>query len=174
MSEVLTKRRQEKSEGIIDLRDRHRIAVVDIENLVGGSCCPRELVALAFDEFDAAANISDADLVFVAASRPLVFDCGCLRPAAMHYLARGVDGAELRLMAEVTVDFIVHRASELVIGSGDGRFVEYALAVREAGVPVRIVARPRSIHHRYWAHGFDITQLAPFPHQAGYEVAIAA
>lgn len=159
-----------------ELRDRHRIAVVDIENLVGGCCCPRESVALALDAFDAAAHTSDADLVFVAAAPRLAFDCGCLRPAAKHYCARGVDGAELRLMAEVPVDFVVQRASELVIGSGDHLFLDYALDVRRAGVPVRIVARRRSIHHRYWTFGFDITVLDPLPAapEPGRGVAVAA
>jgi hypothetical protein len=142
----------------VDLRHR-RIAVVDVENLVGGSMCVGPQLRITLDNFDRAAGVTADDLVFVAAAPQLAFDCRTLRPDASVWCARGRDGAELRLMSEVSVDWVATRADELIIGSGDHLFVDYALAARARGVRVRVVGRHESIHHLFWVHGFEVIEL---------------
>ena len=121
----------------------------------------------AFDRLELLIEIDEADRVFVAAAPRLAMNCGFVRPHAKVWCARGIDGAELRLMDEVPVDFVADRADELVIASGDHRFVDYAVAARDAGVSVRVVGRRRSIHHRFWTHGFAPTEFDPLPPDGG-------
>ncbi len=151
-----------------------RVVLVDIENIVGGSDCPIEDVRAAFDQLDLVVETEDTDLVFVAAAPRLAMSCGFVRPQAKVWCAHGTDGAELRLMNEVSVAFVADRADVLVIASGDHRFVDYAAAAREAGVSVRVVGRRWSIHHQFWTCGFAPIELDTLPLSCGEAGALAA
>ncbi len=137
-----------------------RIILLDIENQVGGGRCGDDRLRLTIDGFETAVDAKSDDLIFVAATPQLAYSYGLLRPKPSVRCAYGQDGADLRLITDVPIDYVCDRADELIIGSGDHIFIDHAIAARDRGLRVRIVGPKFAIHHVYWQHDFEIIQLA--------------
>ena len=75
------------------------------------------------------------------------------------HTAVGEDGADLALLAHAAPEFVERRAGRLVIGSGDHIFIARALAVRDRGVGVLVVARSGSASAGWRAHGFPVAYV---------------
>ncbi len=76
----------------------------------------------------------------------------------------GPDGADLALIEVATEEASRHRYSEVVIGSGDHRFVEVYDMFSDLGYSVRVVSRPRSLSRALRQRAGDGVLYLPDPH----------
>ena len=114
----------------------------------------------AFDAYLEAARWQVGDLVYVACHPALAPRfVWCLPVECNVRTANGQDGADLALLAQAAPEFVARRAGRLVIGSGDGDFIARAVAARELGVGVLVVARPDATNSGWRAHGFPVRPL---------------
>ncbi len=143
----------------VDVRQR-TLHLVDLENLVGDPFAEVDEVQRALAEYLEVSGWQPGDLVSVAvnpglASR-LLWD---LDIECTVHTAGGEDGADLALLTHAAPEFVERRAGRLVIGSGDHIFLQRALAVRNRGVGVLVVARPGTVCSGWRAHGFPVMHL---------------
>jgi hypothetical protein len=131
--------------------------LVDLENLLGGSGAAGPDVGRALEQYCDAAGWQRGDIVYIATNPRLAlkFVWDCPIEANIH-TARGKNGADLALLAHAAPEFVARRAGRLVVGSGDGIFIPRALAARDLGVDVTVVARADALHHEYRRLGFDV------------------
>lgn len=135
--------------------------LVDIENLVGDPCATKATVLDALHRYLETSGHRDGDHVVIAANPGLMAGLAFELPVPCNvHAARGADGADRVLLAQADPAFVASRYDRLVIGSGDGAFVPVALAVRDRGVPVVVVAHPRSLSSRLRGAGLGIRPLA--------------
>jgi hypothetical protein len=136
---------------------RRAMHLVDLENLLGGPWAQRLVVGRALEQYCAAAGWRRGDIVYIATNPRLAleFVWDCPIEASIH-TACGKNGADLALLAHAAPEFVSRRAGRLVIGSGDGIFIDRALATRELGVEVTVIGRTDAIHHQYRRLGFDV------------------
>jgi hypothetical protein len=117
-------------------------------------------VRRALTDYLAVSGWREGDLVALAVNPGLAssflweLDLDC----TVH-TAAGEDGADLALLAHAAPEFVERRAGRLVIGSGDHIFIKRALAVRDRGVGVLVVARAASAAAGWRAHGFPVVAL---------------
>lgn len=144
-----------------NLTTTRTLHLVDLENLAGDPCAGAATALAAFDRYLSTSGYVPGDHVVLAANPGLLgrvmFDLPI--PCNAH-AARGTDGADLMLLEQAEPGFVAHRYDRLVIGSGDHAFVTTALAVRDLGIPVVVVARRRSLARAYEGHGLGIRLLA--------------
>jgi len=143
----------------IDVRHR-TLHLVDLENLAGGPDADAVSVRRVMAGYLAVSGWCFGDLVTVAVNpglaRRVIWDLDFGRNA---HTATGVDGADLALLTHAAPEFVERRAGRLVIGSGDHIFIPRALAVRDRGVGVLVVARAGSACSGWRAHGFPVVPL---------------
>ncbi len=140
--------------------------VVDIENLLKGTRGSNQLVRAVLDRYVHLSTWADGDLMTIAANPRLGLQVRSVAPVACSVRTRrGKDGADQALLDTMPVEFVVERASRLVIGSGDGIFVEYAATAIEAGLEVLVIGNPGGISRGFRDHGATIIEfdgLGPF------------
>lgn len=143
----------------IDVRQR-TLHLVDLENLVGDPFAEVDEVRRVLADYLVLSDWREGDLVTVAVNpglgRRVLWDLGI--QCAPHTKG-GEDGADLALLTHAAPEFVERRAGRLVIGSGDHIFLQRALAVRNRGVGVLVVARPGTVCSGWKAHGFPVRHL---------------
>ena len=143
----------------IDVRTR-TLHLVDIENLLGDPFAESDEVERVLDRYLALAAWQPGDIVNIAANPGLAKKFVWNPPVECSvHTACGTDGADLALLAHAAPEFVERRAGRLVIGSGDHAFIARALAARERGVGVLVVARARSACSGWYAHGFPVVSI---------------
>src|SRR5829696_9757615 len=74
--------------------------LVDVENLIGGSTAEDGAVSAALAAYRRRLGIGDRDLIVIAASPRLAIEAKTCWSGVLVRAARGVDGADLALLAE--------------------------------------------------------------------------
>jgi hypothetical protein len=130
--------------------------LVDIENLAGAAREYRCSAGEALAQYRALAGVRAGDHVVIAAGGLMAFRAGHLWAGARVVAARGLNGADLALINEVgDPEAVAARFDRVVIGSGDGIFVESITALRRLGIPVGVVAPIGGLSaHSYRAASF--------------------
>jgi hypothetical protein len=129
--------------------DRSHV-VVDLENLCGSSNNVPRLSPMAYAGLNSLIRLDRAQVV-VAVGIQAWTQCpelGFQWPNSRLLVGRGVDGADLRLVEDLLDEPQAKRSSRVVIASGDGRFADPALELREAGVHVTVVAHSSKLSGR--------------------------
>jgi hypothetical protein len=121
------------------------LVAVDLENLVG--CSPvRATPEMYADALAAAVGLVPLrpdDLMMIATNPGLVFVARDVAPSARLLTGRGPDGADRRLIEELSIPHeIARRFAEVVVASGDGAFVDAVSALNEAGLRTTVIAVP--------------------------------
>jgi hypothetical protein len=123
--------------------------LIDLENLVGNPDASCQEVDDALEAYLAAAAVGADDLVTVAVNHRIYKRaCFTLDRGWEVKLASGPDACDHVLLAEAPADWVAERFDRLVVGSGDGIFLELVAAVRERDVPVWVVAHQRRLSRR--------------------------
>lgn len=135
--------------------------LIDLENLVGDGAANGETALRVLAQYLDLACWREGDLAYVATNPGLASRICWDIPVQCNFrTACGPDGADHALLREAAPDFVARRVQRLVIGSGDHIFIQRALAVRDLGVGVAVVARRGSIHSGWAAWGFPAIELA--------------
>lgn len=134
--------------------------LVDLENLLGDR--RNEEVALdGLRRYLAIARWVDGDQVLVAAHPEVIRQVGFASPVSCSlHATSGADAADSMLLAHAPAELVVRRYSRLVVGSGDGIFIDRALAARAGGVGVAIVARPGGCSKRFRRRAFPVLDFS--------------
>lgn len=119
--------------------------LIDLENLVGDPRADAELVALALGLYPELFRIAPTDHVVIAANPGMAFTAKRLWPGVCVRTARGVDGADLALLADAEAGFVAARYSRVIIGSGDHIFAPRARELAALGVVVGCVSRAEAL-----------------------------
>jgi hypothetical protein len=120
--------------------------LIDMENLMGGPRRGRQAPAAALAAYCDAAGILPFDHIVIAVNPAIAVDVGLTSPAARLLAVPGRHGADLALLEQVTD---VRRTAALydrvVVGSGDGIFVDALNGLRACGIPVGVVTLERCL-----------------------------
>ena len=139
---------------------RRSLHLVDLENLVGDPRAAAEPALATLRAHLDAARWQPGDHVVLATNPWLMvriaFDVPV--PANVHAV-HGRDGADSMLLAQAPPELVAKRYGRLVVGSGDGIFVNRAQAALDRGVAVDVVAREDGCSARL--KRFDCTFLPP-------------
>jgi hypothetical protein len=130
---------------------KRKFVACDLENLVGGPLTADmgDLAAEVYSRFEAAACTRPGDLVVIATHPGAAFVAHRVAPFARLVTRRGPDGADRRLIEELAdLDRLSERFDQVVIGSGDGIFVEPVQALVGAGIETVVVGREASMAKR--------------------------
>lgn len=123
--------------------------LVDVENLSGGCICSVESVSETASQYMRLFPSSSRNLYVLASSVGNALACGFGWPTSAQKLMRsGENGADLALLEAYKPQEIAFRFPRVVIGSGDGIFTPYAIALRALGCHVIVVTRPESLSRR--------------------------
>ncbi len=134
--------------------------LVDLENLAGDPDAGPARVDATIDAYLAGAVVGNADLVAVAVNHRIYRrSCFSLDRGWEIKLASGPDAGDLALLDAAPVDWVVARFDRLVVGSGDGIFVDLVKAVRRRSVPAWVVARDDSLSGRLAAAASRVVRL---------------
>lgn len=134
--------------------------LVDLENVVGDPFPDVAVARAALLDCLERTGWQDGDHVCVAGNpwvlTPIAFD----PPVPMRALpARGVDGADLALLATADARFVARRFERLVVASGDHIFRDLVADVLAAGRRVVVASVPRSRAAVLAATGADLVDL---------------
>jgi NYN domain len=119
--------------------------VVDIENLAGTAVPTLSQVAEVQGRYGSRLGFGADDLVVMAASHRGLLNVALGWPHARYRVRSGPDGADLELLDVLMHEDIAARFTHVVIGSGDGAFVQAAGNLAERGVRVTVVSRRDSL-----------------------------
>ena len=123
--------------------------LVDLENLLGVHR-EDEVAVEALCHYLTLAKWREGDQVIVAAHPEIIRQIGFDPPTPCNLHATcGDDAADKMLLAYGDSEFVARRYRRLVIGSGDGIFVDRARAVRDLGIEVLVVARSDGVALRF-------------------------
>ncbi|WP_421118598.1 NYN domain-containing protein [Aquihabitans daechungensis] len=126
-------------------RSGRTLHLIDVENLIGDPMASDEEVTSVIAAYKQAAGVRPGDLAVVASNGRLAMAAGLAWPGALLRVGRGPDGADLALLAEAPVEDVARRFTDVVVGSGDGIFVDLVRQLRLRGRRVTVVARPGSV-----------------------------
>ena len=132
-------------EGVLRL-DR-TLAVIDIENLVGGPL-PGARACDRVRTFVRSVCGGAPVPVVAACSHVAAKSAAFSWPEARWKFKSGKDGADLALIEELDPNYVSNRFKHLILGSGDGIFVEHVAALVAAGVAVTLLSRPESLSRK--------------------------
>jgi hypothetical protein len=112
---------------------------VDLDNLVGGTGHAGR-VRGSIGRYLQAADVASGDHLVVAAGTKLARTAAFEMPRGTRFLVgSGLDGADRRLLGAVPPDHVARRYDRLVLGSGDGCFVDFVTRTRRLGAPVTVI-----------------------------------
>ncbi len=134
--------------------------LVDLENLLGDR--RKEAVALdGLRRYLALARWEAGDQVLVAAHPEIIRQIGFVPPVPCSlHATEGEDAADQMLLAHAPAELVARRYSRLVVGSGDGIFVDRAVAARAGQVGVAVVARADGCSSRFRRRAFPILDFS--------------
>jgi hypothetical protein len=130
------------------VRVHRTLHLVDADNLLGDrTTVDQRLIAATFEEYRWLARYSIEDLVVVATGLNgwHVLEVERAWPNACHRRRAGRDGADLALLEAAAWAACSDRFDRVVIGSGDGIFIDAFDMLVAAGVTVEIVTRRRCL-----------------------------
>ena len=81
----------------------------------------------------------------VACGKHLIYPVGDCWPGALVRLARGIDGADRRLLEAAAPDFVLHHYDRVVVASGDHAFAPLVVELDRDGVDVAVVSRREAL-----------------------------
>lgn len=123
--------------------------LIDLENLLADPDADCAAVDAALDAYVTAAALGGEDLVAVAVNHRLYRrSCFSLDRGWEVKLASGPDACDHVLLAEAPIDWVADRFDRLVVGSGDGIFVDLVHGVRRRATPVWVVAQECCLSRR--------------------------
>ena len=123
--------------------------LVDPENLMGGPDSGLAVLSRTLSCYRDVARVADGDHVTIGVNPAFHAPVKAYWPSAKVLSKGGPEGADIRLIGEVgNPAWTAPRYDRLVIGSGDGDFVEVARVYRACGLVVDVVARPMSLSAR--------------------------
>jgi hypothetical protein len=136
-----------------DALRRRTLHLVDVDNLLGD---PRQAspasVAATLAAYRRAVRVLPVDLVVVATNPGLALDVGLAWPGPLLRAARGPDGADLALLADLAdlmaAGAFPGRLSRVVFGGGDHIYEPAARRLAAAGTQVVVVSRPGALARR--------------------------
>jgi hypothetical protein len=123
-------------------------------------------VRTAVDVYKKAAGVLPEDLAVIASNGKLAMAAGLSWPGALLRIGRGADGADLALLAEAPLDWVASRFDRVVIGSGDGIFVDLVRQLRLHGRRVTVVGRSGSVAGKL-RRAADVTLIPRFTGPSG-------
>lgn len=134
--------------------------MVDVENLAGGPFTGLARVALA--AYLKTSEWREGDHVLVAGHPRSALEAGLAIDVPCRLLpAHGPDGADLALLAAVQdVRFVAAHYERIVIGSGDGIFVDLVEELQSQGLEVWVVAPHDGLSLRLGAASRHVVKLA--------------
>ncbi|MFC4529345.1 NYN domain-containing protein [Sphaerisporangium dianthi] len=156
-----TSRRSRSAGHQESLRHGRAMHLLDIENLVGTSGPTTREVEEVMMMYDAVVPIGERDHYMVAVNPAALVAVGVAFPGGRLLTRPGPDGADRALGEAAYHDRIDLRFERVVIGSGDGYFVDLAHWLREAGLHVIVVSRPGSLSRRLSAAATEAICLEP-------------
>jgi hypothetical protein len=115
-----------------------KLISVDLENMLGGSMstASAQEVSACYINLRTAIGTTDLDHVVIGVHPRWAFLARSVDASARIVTRPGRDGAELRLIEALEdVTFLRRRYDEVVIASGDHRFLETIMSLNDAGVP---------------------------------------
>lgn len=122
------------------LRGR-RLAVVDIENVVGGAVMTVDQAVCAQQSIEVAAGLSGDEHIVIGTSHVGLIATGLGWRGPRLVARSGEDGADLALLEVLNEERVEQRFDEVFLVSGDGIFADAVAALGAAGVRVTVVAR---------------------------------
>jgi len=139
----------------------HRdLALIDIENIVGGPNASSAIVDVARTLITQHLQHDERDQSIVAlshhAARVAAF--GWDRGTRQKWQS-GQDGADLALLEELDVEKIVGRFESITIVSGDGIFGDAVERLRAEGIRTTVIGRGRSISWRLYRAADKVIEL---------------
>lgn len=138
--------------------DGRQIALVDIENVLGGAVLNARAARWAKRSVEEVVAIKPDAHVVIGTSHVGFLAVGCAWPDKRYVLGSGPDGADLALM-EVLAEDISGRFSEIVLVSGDGIFAGELARLAANGVEVTVVAHPDGLSNRLKMAARHVTYL---------------
>lgn len=146
--------------------------LLDLENLIGDPDADQPEVDAALTAYLAGAVLGADDLVAVAVNHRIYRRaCFSLDRGWDIKLASGPNACDHVLLDAAPVEWVVDRFDRLVVGSGDGIFVDLVQAVRRHATPVWVVARDRCLSRRLAAAASRVVRLHPDPDGQPYALA---
>lgn len=133
--------------------------VVDIENLAGTAMPTLRQVSQVQGLYIARLGFGADDQVVMAASHRGLLNAALAWPHARYRVRSGPNGADLELMDVLLHEDIPARFTHVVIGSGDGVFVQAAALLADGGVRVTVASRPDSLSHLLRRTASDVVYL---------------
>lgn len=162
MSTVAQKRQIDVSEE----SQQRSLHLVDIENLLRDPLCENiEYIEATIANYKDVSGWCAGDQVLIAAnhqlSRRLVF---LLQEWVCRlFTARGRDGADLRLLEEGVQEKLLTQFDQLVVGSGDGIFVDALALSRELGLKSVTVSQSSTLSAKLAAASDEIRMMINQP-----------
>lgn len=156
-----TSRRSRSAGHQESLRHGRAMHLLDIENLVGSTrptTCEVEEVMTVYETL---VPIGAMDHYVVAVNHSALVAVGIAFHGVRLLARSGPDGADRALAETAYDDRIDLRFERVVIGSGDGYFVDLAHWLTESGLHVTVVSRPGSLSRRLSATVSDVICLEP-------------
>ena len=127
------------------MNQRRKLVLVDVENLCG--CHPRLATPATYrfvmSELREALPVTDEDLVVVGVHPGAAFEVADAMPSARVVVRAGADGADTRLLEELSDEaFLARRFREVVVASGDHLFVDAVQRLNHHDVATTVAALP--------------------------------
>lgn len=133
------------------MKPARKLVLVDLDNLLG--CDPRRAGASSYRQAYAdlveRVGIEATDLVVIGVPPHAAWEARAVAPAARIVTRSGPDGAEIRLLHELAdADFVERRFTEVVVASGDHRFVDAIAILNHRDVITTVAAIPTQLSTR--------------------------
>jgi hypothetical protein len=133
--------------------------LVDIENLAGAAIPSLVQVMDVQDRYARSLSLGVDDHVVMASSRLGFMNAALGWPHARYRVRSGPDGADLELLDVIWHEDVATRFTHVVIGSGDGTFVNAVQTLSDGGVWVTVVSRWGSLSPRLAHAARDVIYL---------------
>jgi hypothetical protein len=133
--------------------------LVDIENLAGAAIPSLVQVMDVQDRYARSLSVGLDDQVVMASSHLGFMNAALGWPHARYRVRSGPDGADLELLDVIWHEDVATRFTHIVIGSGDGTFVNAAQTLSDGGVWVTVVSRWGSLSPRLAHAARDVIYL---------------
>jgi hypothetical protein len=135
--------------------------VVDIENLAGAAIPSLGQVTEVQGLYVARLAFGADDQVVMAANHLALLNAALGWPHARYRVRSGPDGADLELLDVLLHEDVAGRFTHVVIGSGDGTFIQAAAGLVACGVGVTVVSRRGSLSTALARVARDVVYLDP-------------
>lgn len=115
--------------------------LIDIENLMGGPRRGPSAVETSWHLYKQRVGVGANDHVVTASNGALALDVG-LRIRGQHLIGNGPDGADRALLRRISdTNWIALRYERVIVGSGDGIFVDAVRELTRNGIRVGVASR---------------------------------